>query len=328
MPGTGTGEATAGARVGAGACRPTTPPDLGGFVVVDKPPGWTSHDVVARCRRLLATRRVGHAGTLDPDATGVLVVGSGRTTRLLRFASELSKCYVGEVVLGTSTTTLDASGEVTASYDMSAVVLEEVRDAARSLTGRIQQVPPMVSAVKIGGRRLHELAREGIEVERPARPVEVLRFDVFETGEPCCFRVLVECSSGTYVRVLAADLGTRLGGGAHLRALRRIAVGSFTDSEAVALDDVAPAQLRPPEELVRDLQNVVVDEDLAGRIANGRVVERVALGVTGDGPWSVLDPAGRLIALCEPAGRERAKPVVVVRPAGPREAVESPAGDE
>lgn len=314
-------------QAAAGSGRPTTPADIGGFVVVDKAPGWTSHDVVARCRRLLGTRRVGHAGTLDPDATGVLIVGAGRATRLLRFASEFPKCYVGEVVLGTSTSTLDASGEVTGRFEMGGVALGEVRDAARSLTGRIAQVPPMVSAVKIGGRRLHELAREGIEIDRPARFVDVYRFDVFDTGEPSCFRVLVECSSGTYVRVLAADLGSRLGGGAHLRALRRLSVGSFDVSEAVELDAVGPGRLRPPEELVRDLHGAVAEEDLACQIANGRVVERLGLGVAGDGPWSVVDKAGRLIAVCEAVGRDRAKPVVVVRPAGSGDGV-GPAADD
>jgi tRNA pseudouridine55 synthase len=297
--------------------RPSTsvPPleDPGGFVVVDKPAGCTSHDVVARCRRLLGTRKVGHAGTLDPAATGVLIVGVGRATRLLRFASALRKTYVGEIVLGTTTSTLDAAGEVTGHFDMSGVGLEAVREAARSLTGRIQQVPPMVSAVKIGGRRLHELARAGIEVERAARAVEVFRFEAFETGEPGCFRFLVECSSGTYVRVLAADLGARLGGGAHLRTLRRVSVGSLTDTEALALEDVSPERVRPPEELVRDMPGAVAEDEIAQALGHGRTVDRLALGVVGDGPWAVLDKSRRLVAICEPVGLERVKPVVVVQ---------------
>ncbi|MGD0945001.1 MAG: tRNA pseudouridine(55) synthase TruB [Acidimicrobiales bacterium] len=303
--------------------------DPGGFVVVDKQMGWTSHDVVARCRRLLGTRKVGHAGTLDPDATGVLIVGVGRATRLLRFASALPKTYVGEVVLGVTTSTLDASGDVTGKFDMSSVGLEDVREAARSLTGRIQQVPPMVSAVQIGGRRLHELAREGLEVERAARGVEVFRFEAFETGQSGCFRVLVECSSGTYVRVLAADLGARLGGGAHLRRLRRLAVGSFRDVEALALEDVAPGRVRPPEEFVRDLPGGVADDDLSQALGHGRTVERLAVGVVGDGPWAVLDRSGRLVAVCEAVGLERVKPVVVVRTSdSSRAGVGSAAGDE
>ena len=308
---------------------PGVPDSPGGFVVVDKQPAWTSHDVVARCRSLLGTRKVGHAGTLDPDATGVLIVGVGRATRLLRFASALPKIYVGEVVLGATTSTLDASGEVTGRYDMTGVGLEQLRDVARSLTGRIQQVPPMVSAVKVGGRRLHELAREGIEVERAPRGIEVFRFDVFETGEPGCFRVLVNCSSGTYVRVLAADLGARLGGGAYLRALRRTSVGSFSDSEALALEEVAPERVRPPEELVRDMPGAVAGEDLARAIGHGRTVERLALGVVGDGPWAVLDGSGRLVAICEPVGLERVKPTVVVQTSeGSPAGVGSVAADE
>jgi tRNA pseudouridine55 synthase len=300
-----------------------------GFLVVDKQPGWTSHDVVARCRRLLGTRKVGHAGTLDPDATGVLIVGIGRATRLLRFASALPKIYVGEVVLGVTTSTLDSSGEVTGHFDMGGTGLDEVREAARSLTGRIEQTPPMVSAVKVGGRRLHELARAGIEVERAPRGVEVFRFEVFETGESDTYRVLVECSSGTYVRVLAADVGARLGGGAYLRALRRVSVGSFRDIEALALDEVAPERVRPPEELVRDLPGAVARPELAEALGHGRAVERLALGVVGDGPWAVVDQSGGLVAVCGPLGLERVKPVVVLQPGGGAGAgAESSAGDE
>jgi tRNA pseudouridine55 synthase len=287
--------------------------DPGGFVVVDKQAGWTSHDVVARCRRLLGTRKVGHAGTLDPDATGVLIVGVGRGTRLLRFATALRKTYVAEIVLGVTTSSLDASGEVTGHFEMGAVSLAEVREAARSLTGRIEQIPPMVSAVKVGGRRLHELAREGIEVARAPRGVEIFRFEVFETGESDCYRVLVECSSGTYVRVLAADLGSRLGGGAHLRALRRVSIGSFNDLEALALETVAPERVRPLEELVRDLPGAVASPELARALGHGRSVERLALGVVGEGPWAVVDESARLVAICGPVGLERVRPVVVVR---------------
>ncbi|MDA8038424.1 MAG: tRNA pseudouridine(55) synthase TruB [Actinomycetota bacterium] len=287
-----------------------------GCLVVDKPAGWTSHDVVARARRLLGTRKVGHAGTLDPDATGVLVLGVGRATRLLRFATLLYKTYVAEIVLGVATTTLDASGEVTGRADMSAVSFDEIRQAALSLTGRIEQVPPMVSAVRVAGRRLHEIAREGREVERAARQVDVVRFDVFPTGEHEVLRVLVECSSGTYVRVLAVDLAARLGGVAHLRSLRRLSVGSFSDKEALSLDEVAPSALRPCLELVRDLSRVEAasGEQLAS-LRHGRVLDRSALAVAGEGPWAVVGPEGDLIAVCEARGRDRVRPVVVLAPA-------------
>ena len=219
---------------------------------------------------------------------------------------------------------------MTAHFEMGEVDLEEVREAARSLTGRIEQIPPMVSAVKVGGRRLHELAREGIEVERAPRSVEVLRFEIFDTGEASVFRALVECSSGTYVRVLAADLGQRLGGGAHLRSLRRVAVGSFGDDEAVPLDDVGPDRLRPPAELVRDLSPVVATPELAAALGHGRTVERTALGVVGEGPWAVLDDAGDLVGIGEAAGVERVKPVVVLQPGtgpGPTGAAPAAAAD-
>lgn len=292
--------------------RPPGGDTLDGCLVVDKPAGWTSHDVVARARRLLGTRRVGHAGTLDPDATGVLVLGVGRGTRLLRFATRLRKTYVGEVALGVATSTLDASGEVTARVEMEAVTTDEVRMAALTLTGRLEQIPPMVSAVKIGGRRLHELAREGVEVERSARPVEVYRFDVFETGQSALYRVLVECSSGTYVRVLAADLGERLGGVAHLRSLRRLAVGHFGDAGALSLEDISPERLLPCLELVADLPSAHLSTEETAAIRHGQPLERAALALAGEGPWALVGPDGELVAVGEPKGSDRVRPAVVL----------------
>ena len=166
--------------------------------MVDKPAGATSHDVVAQLRRRLGERRMGHSGTLDPDATGVLLVGVGSLTRALRFLTDLPKTYAGEVVLGVETSTLDASGEVTARHDMGEITIDAVRAVvAEHLTGTVVQVPPMVSARRVGGRRLHELAREGIEVEREARPVTVHRFDVQPTPDPFVYRIEVQCSSTT-----------------------------------------------------------------------------------------------------------------------------------
>lgn len=280
-----------------------------GLAVVDKPAGWTSHDVVAKARRLLGERRVGHAGTLDPDATGVLLLGAGSVTRLLRFLAESGKRYTGEVVLGVATDTLDAAGEVVATYDMDVTEADVRRVVAEHLTGEILQVPPMVSALKVGGRRLHELAREGVEVERAARPVTVTRFDVWPAGGPLVYRIDVECSSGTYVRSLAADLGTLLGGGAHLRALRRTAVGSFTLAEAHPLDHLV---LLPPEEAVRDLPAVRVDEATAEAVGHGRVLDPSVTGPL-TGPTAVFDQAGGLLAVYEPH-RAGAKPAVVLPP--------------
>ena len=276
--------------------------------------------MVARARRLLKTRRVGHAGTLDPDAIGVLVLGVGRATRLLRYVTALPKSYEGEVVLGVETSTLDASGEVVATYDMAGVTLEAARAAAAGLVGHIDQVPPMVSAVRVGGRRLHEMARQGIEVERAARPVTVHRFEVLEPVPPPLetegpggpvVRVEVECSSGTYVRTLASDLGRALGGGAHLRNLRRMAVGPFTLARARPLDDL---HLMPPADAVAHLTTVAVDGEVAALVANGTRLARKGERVEfpGEGPWALTSAAtGELLAVYE-AREERACPAVVL----------------
>ena len=285
-----------------------------GLVVVDKEPGWTSHDVVAKSRGLLGTRKVGHSGTLDPDATGVLLLGVGRVTRLLRYLGLLRKRYTGVVVLGTATSTLDAAGEVTGTWDMSTVTVDQARDVARSLTGDILQVPPMVSAVQVGGQRLHELARAGIEVEREPRPVTVHSFEIGDPLVPGCLPIEVECSSGTYIRVLAADLGAALGGGAHLRDLRRTAIGSFTVEEGVPVEQVTPDRLLGPAEALRDLGRIEVGADLAADIAHGKVLQATTLGVEGAGPWPVVDEDGRLLAVYEAHRGGTVKPGVVLAP--------------
>ena len=279
-----------------------------GVAVVDKEAGWTSHDVVARARKLLGTRRVGHSGTLDPDATGVLVLGVGRATRLLRFITALPKSYTARIVLGTETSTLDASGEITVVHDMSLIGTDDVRRAAAGLVGELQQIPPMVSAVRVGGRRLHEIAREGSEVDRAPRPVTVHHFEVAATADPAVYEASVSCSSGTYVRALAADLGTALGGGAHLRDLRRVAVGSFTVDEARPVDGL---QLLPAAVGLRDLPGVIVDEGTAVDVGHGKVLDRDRLAASGEGPWPVHGPDGTLIAVYEDL-QGRVKPAVVL----------------
>ena len=284
-----------------------------GLVVVDKEAGWTSHDVVAKSRGLLGTRKVGHSGTLDPDATGVLLLGVGRVTRLLKFLTALPKTYTAEIVLGVETTTLDASGEVTAEHDMTAVTFADVQVAARGLTGAIEQIPPMVSAVKVDGKRLHALAREGIEVERAPRPVTVHRFDVTPTGDPLVVRCEVECSSGTYVRTLAADLGTALGGGAHLRDLRRTAIGSFTLADAHRLETVGPDVVLSPADATRDLATVVASDAERLDVGHGKVLDRDDRFV-GDGPWAVLGEDGSLLAVYAAHRAGTVKPDVVVAP--------------
>lgn len=286
-----------------------------GLAIVDKQAGWTSHDVVAKARGILRNKKIGHSGTLDPDATGVLLLGVGRVTRLLRYLTALPKTYRGELVLGVETTTLDAGGDVTATYDMSGVGADDVRGALGALTGDILQVPPMVSAVRVDGKRLHQLAREGKEVEREPRPVTVYRFEVEPTDDDRVYRFLVECSSGTYVRSLVADLGHALGGGAHMRTLRREAIGSFGLDEARPLEQIA---VLAPSEAWRDRASVTVDDATARDVGFGKVLPREQLGAQGDGPWGVLDEQGELLAVYEARGIDLVKPSVVLAPTSPR----------
>jgi tRNA pseudouridine55 synthase len=280
------------------------PPTVHGLAIVDKPAGVTSHDVVNQLRKILGERRIGHAGTLDPDATGVLLVGVGYVTRLMQFLSGMDKTYTAEVVFGTETNTLDSAGVVTATHDMTGLTIDQVRDAATKLTGQILQVPPMVSALRVDGRRLHELAREGIVVERKARPVTVYTFDVQPTQDPLVVRIEVRCSSGTYVRTLAADLGTLLGGGAHLRNLRRTSIGDFLEQDAHAPEQV---KLLEPITALRSMTKVIADEATATAIRNGRSLP----AWLGSSPWAVVNERGALLAVYEADG-DVAKPSVVL----------------
>ncbi|TWX40510.1 tRNA pseudouridine(55) synthase TruB [Frigoribacterium sp. ACAM 257] len=225
-----------------------------GILLVDKPQGITSHDVVARVRKAAGTRKVGHAGTLDPLATGLLVLGLNSSTRLLTFLVGLDKTYEATIRLGVSTASDDAEGEVTATADASGVADDAVDAGIADLTGPISQVPTTVSAIKVGGRRAYDLAREGVEVELKARDVVVSEFVVLDRRDVVVdgvavrdLDVRVSCSSGTYVRALARDLGGALGVGGHLTALRRTRVGSFDVADAVVLEgiEVAPALLAP-----------------------------------------------------------------------------------
>jgi tRNA pseudouridine55 synthase len=288
-----------------------------GLVVVDKPAGFTSHDVVGKLRKVYGQRRVGHAGTLDPDATGVLLVGLGRATRLLRYLSEAGKAYRGRVVFGIATSTLDAAGEILDQRPMP-LTRDGVERALPRFVGDIEQLPPMVSAVKIGGRRLHELARAGQEVERAPRPVHVDRFEVeaFEPGPYPEATVVVECGSGTYIRTLAADLGTALGGCAHLGELRRLRVGSFTLDESRPLVDIEAAPddaVLPLTTAMRDLERVDVDAEQERAVTHGVAFACGALAVHGPGPYAVVGLSGDLLAVYEMGGAAL-KAAVVVAP--------------
>lgn len=274
--------------------------------------------MVGRARRVLGTRKVGHSGTLDPGATGVLILGVGRATRLLRFLTALPKRYVGHLVLGTETNTLDHEGEVTATHDMAGVTLAQVQAVAEQFVGDIEQIPPMVSAIKIDGQRLHKLAREGKEVERPPRPVTIHELQVTDVDAANgIFSLDVVCSSGTYIRTLAADIGTALGGGAHLAHLRRTAIGSF-DLEAA--HPVEEPVLITPAEALRDYPRISVDDDTAQLVRYGRPLPEDLFAEVGAGPWCVFDPAQNLLAVYEVDPERRSatgviKPAVVLDPA-------------
>jgi tRNA pseudouridine55 synthase len=278
-----------------------------GLLLVDKPGGMTSHDVVDRVRRALGTRKVGHAGTLDPMATGMLVVGVGRATRLLRYLSGMDKDYEGVGRLGEETDTLDAEGSVVRTAPVEAS-RADVDRAMAGLTGDLRQRPPAYSAVKVGGVALHRAARAGGAVEAPPRDVRVARFEAtsFDGRD---FGFACSVSSGTYVRVLVSDVGAALGCGAHLIALRRTRVGPFRIDEAVPLDSLGTPL--PLEHAVRHLPSFRLEHpDEAAAAANGR-----PLGPAGiDGPYAVLGPDGRLIAVYRDDGA-KAVPEMVLAPA-------------
>ncbi|NMN94179.1 tRNA pseudouridine(55) synthase TruB [Antrihabitans stalactiti] len=293
--------------------------DTAGLLIIDKDGGLTSHDVVARCRKLLKTKKIGHAGTLDPMATGVLVLGVERATKMLGLLALTTKAYSATIRLGESTSTDDAEGEVLSTVDASSVTDAEIADQVAQLTGDISQVPASVSAIKVDGKRAHALIRAGEEVILESRPVTVSKFDVLARRDTDTFVDLdvdVECSSGTYVRALARDLGAALGVGGHLTALRRTRVGPFDIANARTLDDLA---LDPTVSLDIDAAAQIafphrqIDADEAESLSQGRWLEPIGI----DGIYVAIDPDGRAIALLTERGK-RAASVMVVRPANMR----------
>jgi tRNA pseudouridine55 synthase len=288
-----------------------------GLVVVDKPSGLTSHDVVGRLRKLLGTRKIGHAGTLDPMATGVLVLGVERATRLLGHLALDTKAYTATIRLGASTSTDDADGEVVSSADASGVGQDAVRSGMAALTGDIEQVPSTVSAIKVDGKRAYARARAGEEVVLLARPVTVSEFSLQASrtdGGHLDLDVTVECTSGTYVRALARDLGAGLGVGGHLTALRRTRVGPFELDTARTLDELAaaPGLTHPLDTAVATAFRVrVADEAEATALSFGRPLEAAGLA----GVYAVTDTDGRALALVSEV-EGRAKPMLVLAPAG------------
>lgn len=285
-----------------------------GILLVDKPAGVTSHDVVARCRRALGTRRIGHAGTLDPLATGLLVLGVDGATRLLTYLVGLDKTYEATIRLGVSTDSDDADGEITATTDASAITAPAIDAAVAALTGRIAQVPSTVSAIKVAGRRAYDLARAGEQVHLKPREVTVSRFEVLarrpahaSPSSPAAavdLDVVVDCSSGTYIRALARDLGGALGVGGHLTALRRTRVGPFAVADAVSVDDLGPSQLRDPAGVAAAvLGRIDVTADEARDLRHGKRVAGSAARLTGSYA-AAIDPDGRLVGIVERRGAD------------------------
>jgi tRNA pseudouridine55 synthase len=288
-------------------------------VIVDKPQGWTSHDVVGRMRRLARTRKVGHAGTLDPMATGVLVLGVGAATRLLHHLVLADKAYTATIRLGQATVSDDAEGEIISTTSAADVVEAAVRAAVVPLTGDIAQVPSAVSAIKVDGQRSYNRVRDGEVVELAARPVTVSRFEVLAlrrpTPELLDVDVVVECTSGTYVRALARDLGRALGVGGHLTALRRSRVGPFTLEQARSLDALAalddPVGL-PLADAIRAAMPVrELDPDEARELSFGRAL--TPLGIAG--VHGAVGADGTAVALLQESDG-RSRPVLVFTPAG------------
>lgn len=291
---------------------------MDGLIVVDKPAGMTSHDVVARIRRLAKTRRVGHGGTLDPMATGVLVIGVNRATRLLTYVIGSRKSYLATIRLGLTTVTDDAEGDVTATSDTGGVTDEAIRAGLGAQTGEIDQVPSAVSAIKVNGQRAYKRVRDGEEVELAARRVTVHALDVLEIrrpGDVVDVDVDVTCSSGTYIRAIARDLGRVLGVGGHLTALRRTAVGGMTLDEAATLEQLeerAPDVVSLPmaDAARRAFPQREATSEETRVLSHGGPLEPVGI----EGPYAVFGPDGDVLAVVsERGGKARAE--IVLRPA-------------
>jgi tRNA pseudouridine55 synthase len=280
-----------------------------GILLVDKPGGITSHDVVARARRTLGTRKIGHAGTLDPMATGLLVLGVSGATRLLTYIVGLDKTYEATIRLGESTTSDDADGEILERADASGILSADIARQIANLTGQISQVPSTVSAIKVDGRRAYDLAREGQSVELKAREVEVSRFEVLAerraTGNLVDLDVVVDCSSGTYIRALARDLGAALGVGGHLTALRRTRVGAFEVADAAQLDALAEATLLTPAEVATAvLGATLLTAEEARDLRQGKRLVGAAARLEGRTHIAAIDPEGQLVGILEKRGAD------------------------
>jgi len=303
--------------------------ELNGILILNKPAGATSHDCIIKVRKILRMKKVGHTGTLDPDVTGVLPICLGKATRVAEYITDAGKEYIGEVTLGWSTTTEDASGEIVSEKKVDrAIMREEIVQVLESLTGEIMQTPPIYSAVKVNGKRLYEYALKGQEVEIPSRKVQIYEIellddrDIFE-DESISFKFRVACGKGTYIRTLSCMIGEQLGFPAHMSKLVRSRSARFTLKDALSLEELAElaasgevqAVLRPIEEGIVDLPRITVSQTIASRVRNGAVLtarDLLAEGV--QSPFAVLDEQEKLLAVYQhhPEKKGLCKPVKVI----------------
>tara|TARA_Y100001970_G_scaffold271239_1_gene366190 strand:+ start:17762 stop:18640 length:879 start_codon:yes stop_codon:yes gene_type:complete len=280
-----------------------------GFAIVDKETGWTSHDVVAKARGIFGTKKIGHSGTLDPPASGVLILGLGKATRLLRFITDLPKEYEATMVIGAETSTLDADGEVLRRTNKRPS-LEELQAISVNFIGVINQIPPMVSAVKVQGKRLYEIAREGKEITRQPRKVKIHELTVSDGPKSNVFKLKVKCGSGTYIRSLVSDIAQQAGSLGHVGTLRRTAIGSHNETEASQVEKAVIIKLT---EGLKDYEMIQVDDTLRDRIKVGAVVKTEELSpAKPQGPWAIVDSEQNLLAMYENFKTGTLKPAVVL----------------
>ena len=280
-----------------------------GFVIVDKETGWTSHDVVAKARGIFGTKKIGHSGTLDPPASGVLILGLGKATRLLRFITELPKEYEATMVIGAETSTLDADGEVLRRTNRKPS-LKELQSISVNFIGEINQIPPMVSAVKVQGKRLYEIAREGKEVTREPRKIKIHELSVSDGPESNVFTLKVKGGSGTYIRSLVSDIAQQAGSLGHVGTLRRTAIGSHNEIEASQVEEAVIIKIT---EGLKDYEMIQVDDTLRDRVKVGAVLKTEELSPTKPrGPWAIVDTEQNLLAMYENFKTGTLKPAVVL----------------
>lgn len=300
-----------------------------GILLLNKPKGLTSHDCIFKLRKMLRIKRIGHTGTLDPDVTGVLPICIGKATKIAEYITDAGKAYEGEVTIGFSTTTEDASGEVVENRPVTRTVTrEEILEVLNSLTGEIEQTPPMFSAVKVNGKRLYEYARQGIEVERPTRKVKIYSIELLDnrgefSGENISFRFKVSCGKGTYIRTLAVMIGEKLGYPAHMSELIRIQSASFTLEDCLTFEQIEKLietntispHLKPLEEGLSYLPKYQINDTLAEKVKNGALLETPKLLTNVEGPIVIETEEEKAIAIYQshPTKNGLMKPIKVLR---------------